>query len=195
MMEDLHAWEQRILIALRDPDDLSDPLGPWWFEKFAVDMTALGGHSVLILLGVIVTAYLLLRRRFATAGLLLASAAGAMLASALLKMLVGRARPDLVEHLVEVRTPSFPSGHAMLSASIYLTLGVLLARQADEPAVGRFFVVVAAAITFLIGLSRVYLGVHWPSDVLGGWVLGTLWAWGTWELAARRISPPPRTAP
>jgi undecaprenyl-diphosphatase len=191
-MMDLHAWEQRVMLALRDPQDLADPVGPWWFERFAVDMTALGGHSVLGLLCVIVTAYLLLRRRSATAWLLLGSAAGAMLASALLKELVGRARPDLVEHLVEVTSPSFPSGHAMLSASIYLTLGMLLARQVAEPAVARFFIGVAAGIIVLIGLSRVYLGVHWPSDVLGGWLLGTMWAWGTWVLAKRMGS---RSAP
>ncbi len=177
-----------MMLALRDPADLSDPLGPAWFEKFATDLTALGGHTVLGLLGVIVTIYLLLRRRHAIAWLLLGSAAGAMLASATLKAIVGRARPDLVDHLVQVSSPSFPSGHAMLSASIYLTLGVLLARQAGEPRLSRFFIGAAAGITLLIGSSRVYLGVHWPSDVLAGWLLGTLWAWCTWMLAGRIAS-------
>lgn len=172
------------MLALREPADLSDPVGPEWLEKFAIDLTSLGGHTVLTLLVIIVGAYLLLAGRRATAALLAGSAVGAALVSHGFKLLVDRARPDVVEHLVEVSTPSFPSGHALLSACVYLTLGALLARQFPQPALRRFFIGVAAGITMLVGLSRVYLGVHWPSDVLAGWIVGALWAWGCWVLAS-----------
>lgn len=85
-------------------------------------------------------------------------------------------RPDLVAHLVEVHTTSFPSGHAMNSAITYLALGALLARAEEARRVRIFFMVVAIALTLAIGISRVYLGVHWPSDVLAGWCIGASWA-------------------
>lgn len=188
----LHQLERDLLRALREPADAADPLGPEWLEKFAVDLTSLGGHSVLTVLVVIVTAYLLLAGKRVTAALLVSSAVGAALVSQFTKLLVGRARPDVVEHLVDVSTYSFPSGHALLSASIYLTLGALLARQFAQAALRRYFIAVAASITVLIGLSRIYLGVHWPSDVLAGWLVGALWAWGCWRLASRFA---PRRAP
>lgn len=181
----LHQLERGLMLALREPTDPADPLGPDWLEKFAVDLTSLGGHSVLTVLVLIVTAYLLLAGKRATAALLVGSAVGAALVSHGTKLLIGRARPDVVVHLVDVSTFSFPSGHALLSASIYLTLGALLARQFPQPALRRYFIAVAACITVLIGLSRIYLGVHWPSDVLAGWLLGALWAWGCWRLASR----------
>ena len=184
----LHQLERGLMRALREPTDPADPLGPEWLEKFAIDLTSLGGHSVLTLLVVIVTAYLLLAGKRATAALLVGSAVGAALVSHGTKLLIGRARPDVVVHLVDVSTYSFPSGHALLSASIYLTLGALLARQFPQSALRRYFIAVAASITVLVGLSRVYLGVHWPSDVLAGWLVGALWAWGCWRLA-RRFSP------
>jgi len=183
-MTSLQEMERGVMLALRAPGDLSDPVGPQWLEKFAIDLTSLGGHTVLTLLVIIVGAYLLLAGRRGTAALLAGSAVGAALVSHGFKLLVDRARPDVVEHLVEVSTPSFPSGHALLSACVYLTLGALLARQFPQPALRRYFIGVAAGITVLVGLSRVYLGVHWPSDVLAGWMVGALWAWGCWKLAS-----------
>jgi undecaprenyl-diphosphatase len=147
-----------------------------------VDLTSLGGHAVLVTLVLLVAGFLLLDGRRATAMLVLASSVGAALLSAGLKVLFARPRPDVVEHLVGVSTPSFPSGHALLSAAIYLTLGALLAREFPRPALQRYFMGVAVMLTLLIGLSRVYLGVHWPSDVLAGWCIGALWAWSCWRL-------------
>ena len=181
----LQQYEQQVMLALRERWDLADPLGPRWLEKFAIDLTSLGGHSVLTILVIISAGYLLLAGRRGTAALVAGSAVGAALLSKGTKLLFDRARPDVVTHLVEVSTPSVPSGHALLSASIYLTLGVLLARQFPQPALRRYFVGVAAVLTVLVGLSRVYLGVHWPSDVLAGWLAGSLWAWGSWRLASR----------
>lgn len=174
--------DHEILLALREHGDLTDPIGPYWLQKAAVDLTSLGGHAVLVTLVLLVAGFLLLDGRRATAMLVLASSVGAALLSAGLKVLFARPRPDVVEHLVGVSTPSFPSGHALLSAAIYLTLGALLAREFPRPALQRYFMGVAVMLTLLIGLSRVYLGVHWPSDVLAGWCIGALWAWGCWRL-------------
>lgn len=181
----LEQFERGLMRALREPSDPGDPLGPDWVEKFAIDLTSLGGHTVLTLLVLIVTLYLLLMQKRATAALLAGSAIGAALVSHFTKLLFDRARPDVVDHLVAVSTPSCPSGHALLSASIYLTLGALLARQFPQPAVRRYFIAVAATLAVLVGASRVYLGVHWPSDVIAGWLAGGLWAWGSWVLARR----------
>lgn len=184
-MTSLAQLEQRVMLALRDGDDLSDPLGPDWLERYAMDVTSLGGHSVLVMLVLFAAGYLLLVRKREAAALLVACALGASLVSFGLKVLIGRGRPDLVPHLVEVSTPSFPSGHALLSASIYLVLGALLAREAPTLRLRRYFLGVAIGLTVLIGISRVYLGVHWPSDVLAGWLIGAGWALLCWKLEAR----------
>jgi undecaprenyl-diphosphatase len=103
-----------------------------------------------------------------------------------LKHLFGRERPDIILHMVMVHTPSFPSGHAMLSAVIYLTLGALLAQVVQRRASRIYFLTVAMVLTFLIGLSRIYLGVHYPTDVLAGWAVGLAWALFCW-LVARQL--------
>ncbi|MET0282042.1 MAG: phosphatase PAP2 family protein [Steroidobacteraceae bacterium] len=176
------ALDRQILLGLREPTDLANPIGPDWLRHTAVDLTSLGGHSVLTALVLLVAGFLLLDGRRQTAALVLASSIGASLVSSGLKILFARPRPDLVDHLVGVSTPSFPSGHALASAAIYLTLGALLAREFPRPALRRYFMSVAVALTLLIGMSRVYLGVHWPSDVLAGWCLGALWAAACWRV-------------
>ena len=168
--------DRDILLLLRNPADLSDPIGPEWLEESARDITGLGGHAILGLVTLATLAYLLLTRRRGAAWLVLVSICGAMLASALLKIGFERQRPDLVPHGVRVYTASFPSGHAMLSAATYLTLGALLARVHQQRRVRAFFLGLAVTLTVLIGCSRVYLGVHWPSDVLAGWSGGACWA-------------------
>ncbi len=177
--------DQQILLALREHGDLTDPIGPDWLQHTATDLTSLGGRSVLTTLVVLIAGFLFLSGRRRTAMLVLLSSIGAALLSTGLKVLFARPRPDLVEHLVGVSTPSFPSGHALLSAAIYLTLGALLAREFPQPALRRYFLMAAATLALLIGLSRVYLGVHWPSDVLAGWCIGALWAWGCWWVDKR----------
>jgi undecaprenyl-diphosphatase len=159
------------------------PRGPEWLAGAAVDITSLGGHAVLATLVVLVAVFLLLTGKRAASLLLVGSSVGAALLSAATKALVGRPRPDVVAHLVETSTASFPSGHALLSASIYLTLGVMLARVHAQRSLKLYFLVTAVVLTLVIGLSRIYLGVHWPSDVLAGWCLGTVWAGGCWLLA------------
>lgn len=170
------ALDRWLLQAFRSASDPSVPAGPGWLRRAMVDITALGGGSVLTLLTVIAAGYLLAARKPATAAFLVVAVAGGGVASTLLKLSFARARPDLVGHLVEVHTMSFPSGHAMNSAVTYLTLGALLARAEGDRQVRVYLMAVAVTLTLVIGSSRVYLGVHWPSDVLAGWCVGSAWA-------------------
>ena len=180
---DTEGLDRRILLALRNPADRSDPIGPSWFEEAARDVTGLGGHTILVLITLATAAYLLLVRKRGAALFVVAAVGGAMLLSAMLKLGFERPRPDLVPHGARVYTASFPSGHAMLSAATYLTLGALLARMHDRRRVKIFFLGLAIVLTVLIGASRIYLGVHWPSDVLAGWCGGAAWASLCWFVA------------
>jgi undecaprenyl-diphosphatase len=169
-----------VLLALRRPD--GTPIGPPWLALMMRDLTALGGMAVLGLAGLVALGALALRRRWRAVWLLLLSLPGAMLLNTLLKQHFDRPRPDLVTRLAEVATSSFPSGHAMLSAVGYLTLGALLAVAAERRRDRGYILGVAVVLTLLVGFSRVFLGVHWPSDVLAGWCLGAAWAMGCWLL-------------
>ncbi len=155
------------------------------------DVTALGGIPVLTLLALLSLGWLILRHRWRSVTLLVLALPGGLLLNTLLKRGFDRPRPGLVAHLAEVDTSSFPSGHAMLSAIGFLTLGVLLASGAERRRERAYILGAAVALTLLIGSSRVYLGVHWPSDVLAGWCLGAAWAMGCWLLLrfARRVYP------
>ena len=173
--ETLHL-DQAILLALRDPADLATPIGPPWLREVARDVTGLGGAAVLTFATLAVAGYLLLARKRGAALLVLLSVGGGTLVSTLLKMAYDRPRPDVVPHAVEVTSASFPSGHAMLSAVTYLTLGALLVRIEARWRLRCYVLALCILVTLMVGASRVYLGVHWPTDVLGGWCLGAAWA-------------------
>lgn len=175
-----HSLDERILLALRETTDRSDPIGPPWFEESMRDLTALGGTTILTLITLAVLAYLILVGKRHTALMVTVSIAGGAILSSLLKWGIGRPRPDLVPHGMEVYTASFPSGHSTMSAVVYLTLGALLARAQPRQRVKVFLLTLAASVTVIVGISRVYLGVHWPTDVLGGWALGAGWACLSW---------------
>lgn len=177
---DTRDFDRVLLLAFREPHDLTDPIGPGWFEEVMRDFTALGGHAVLTSIVLAVVGFLLLTRKRRFALLVALSVTAGMGLSSLLKSAFARPRPDLVAHATEVYTHSFPSGHAMLSAVVYLTLGALLARSRAEPRVKIYLLSVAVLLTLLVGVSRVYLGVHWPSDVLAGWAIGSAWALICW---------------
>jgi undecaprenyl-diphosphatase len=177
------AFDRAVLLALRNPANPADPLGPTWFEEAARDVTGLGSHTILIGLTLGVAILLALIRKRGAALLVLGSITGAMLISAGLKVLFQRPRPDLVPHAVEVYTASFPSGHAMLSAATYLTLGAIIAQVQASWHTRSYVIFVAILTTILVGASRVYLGVHWPTDVLAGWCLGAAWALLCWLAA------------
>lgn len=178
-----HVFDRAILLALRNPENPADPIGPPWFADVARDITALGGHAILTLVTLAVVGFLVMGRKRSAALLVVASIGGGMLLSTLLKLGFERARPDVVPHAVKVYTASFPSGHAMLSAITYLTLGALLARVQQRRRVKAFLLGLAVVLTLAVGTSRVYLGVHWPSDVLAGWCVGAAWAALCWFVA------------
>jgi undecaprenyl-diphosphatase len=177
---DTQHFDERILAALRDPSNPANPIGPSWLRGVALDVTALGSATVLGLTVIAVCGFLLLQglQRHALF-VLLASASGWVL-NAVLKEVFGRPRPEIVPHLREVLTLSFPSGHAMTTAVIYLTLGALLMRIADRRVTRLYIMGIAILATVLVGASRVYLGVHYPTDVLAGWLVGLSWALLCW---------------
>lgn len=197
-------YDEWMLLALREPTDLADPLGPRWVEELGRDVTALGGTGILLFWTAAAVGYLLLRRLRRTALFVGLAITLGMLASHLLKLAFARPRPDLVPHETHVYTTSFPSGHAMMAALTYLTLTVLLAyllgaRHREQ----LYLLIMALVVTLGVGVSRVYLGVHWPTDVLAGWTAGAFWALLSWVVAfwlrrrglleatsARKPSPP-----
>jgi undecaprenyl-diphosphatase len=170
------AFDERVLALLRRPDAPAVPIGPAWCRAAAIELTALGSVVVLLTFIAAVVGYLALERRLAMLVLVAGATLGGMVLSSLLKLVFGRPRPTVVPPLVEVHSASFPSGHSMLSAVVYLTLGALLARTTTRRRLRVYFIAVALALTFVVGLSRVYLGVHYPTDVVGGWAAGALWA-------------------
>jgi undecaprenyl-diphosphatase len=172
----IQKFDERVLLWFRRPEDLSVPIGPEWVLGAAREITALGSATVLLILIFSVAGYLLLERRYGLMGLVLVSTFGGVLMTTLLKGFFSRPRPSVVPHLVPVSSLSFPSGHSLLSAVVYLTLGALLARDTTDRVTKTYLVVLSATITVMIGLSRMYVGVHYPTDVLGGWVAGTFWA-------------------
>ncbi len=173
---DSFALDRLILQGLRNPANTSLPIGPGWLRGAMVDITALGGVTVLTLITVLTAGYLVASRKAGTAVFLVGAITGGAILSVVLKNVIVRSRPELVVHLVEVNTSSFPSGHAMNSAITYLTLGALLARAEKGRHVRIYLLAVAISLTLIIGASRVYLGVHWPSDVVAGWCVGAIWA-------------------
>jgi undecaprenyl-diphosphatase len=182
---DLHGFDRAILLALRRPDDPANPLGPVWLQVAARDVTSLGSPAVLTLVTLAALGFLGLKRQWRAALFVLGSICGGTAVSFALKELVQRPRPGFVAAVAQTQTFSFPSGHAFLSAVTFLTLGALLARVQRQAEVKIYLLAVAIAITVLVGISRVYIGVHWPTDVLAGWCAGAAWAILCWLIAER----------
>jgi len=193
---DTAAFDLAVLKALRLPGDPNSLVGPKWLHVAAADVTALGSITVLTLVVTLALALMLSLRRWSEALVVLVGAGGGVAISQGLKQLFGRERPDLVYRAVEAANPSFPSGHAMLSAVVFLTLGALAARFATLKRVKALALGAAVLLSLLVGASRIYLGVHWTSDVLAGWSLGAAWAMACWVAAwwwerrtGRRLDP------
>ena len=170
------AFDRAMLLAFRDPANLADPIGPPWLEGVVRDVTSLGSTALLTLIVVLSAGYLLVDRKRASAVLLLVSVIGGSVLSQVMKAVFGRARPEIVPHLMTETSLSFPSGHAMNSAILYLTLGALLARAQDGRWQQAYVFAATVLVALVVGISRVYLGVHWPTDVIAGWCVGAAWA-------------------
>jgi undecaprenyl-diphosphatase len=182
---DTQAFDTKILQALRDPHDPSKPIGPEWIEVSLLDLTALGGPTVLTLVVLAVIGFLLLQTRHRTALFVVATWLSGELVTSGLKHAFNRPRPTIVPPLREVFSTSFPSGHAMESAIVYLTLGAILMRVAEDRLTKVYCLGIAVLLTVLVGTSRVYLGVHYPTDVIGGWTIGFAWASICWLVEER----------
>ena len=179
---DATKFDQTILLFFRNADDLSDPIGTPWVEEMARDITALGGYTILSFVMCAVVIYLLMARQRAAACWILTAVVGGVLLSNVLKLAFERPRPDIVPHAVHVFTTSFPSGHATLSAITYLTLGTLLASLHASLRFKVYFLSLAVLLTLAVGVSCIYLGVHYPTDVLAGWCVGAAWAALCWTI-------------
>lgn len=182
-----HAFDMTVLEALHpDAANPSDPVGPFWLDHAAADLTAIGSVSVLGALSLAVGGFLALNRRRLEAGIIALAFGGGLALSQALKGVFGRERPPEIYRASEILNASFPSGHALLSAVVFLTLGAMLA-QTIKGRTGRIYVMsIAIAVVVLVGVTRVYLGVHWATDVLAGWAAGAAWATACW-LAERRL--------
>ena len=178
------ALDRYVILALRSSSKPTAPIGPAWLQEAARDITSLGSIVILGIITFAVIGYLVLDRKPAVAWLMLIAVFGGIVLNGLLKLAFARPRPDFVTHLARVFTTSFPSGHATLSAITYLTIGALLARTYPSFAISLYFMSLAACLTVLIGVSRIYLGVHYPTDIFGGWCIGAAWAIACWMLMA-----------
>lgn len=177
---DTRTFDEWLIRALRGSER------PLWLDSGMRDLTALGSVAVLTLVTAGVAGFLAIRRQSHALGLLGAALVGGLLFNATLKGYFARPRPDLIPHLAHVTSPSFPSGHSLLSTVVYLTLGALLARLVKERHLKIYVVGLALLLAFLVGVSRIYLGVHYPTDVLAGWTIGLIWAIACW-LVARHL--------
>jgi len=187
---DTAALDRGILLALRNPTDPSDPIGSRSFEEAMRDVTGLGGFTVVTLVTLVALLAFLMHGRRRHALVLAGTVLLAELSSDLAKTFYARPRPDLVPHGSYVYSASFPSGHSTMAAATYLTLAVLIASLEPNRGTKAMVFLLAAALVVAIGFSRVYLGVHWPSDVLAGWCLGAAWALAGWT-ALRRLNRKP----
>ena len=174
--QETQRFDDRVLRSLRTPADPATPIGPAWLPAAARNLTSLGSSAVLVLVVGAVVGFLALARMWRNLGLVLGASLGGLVLLVVLKRAFDRPRPTVVPPLVVETTASFPSGHAMMSAVIYLTLGTLLAQLCSGWRERVYVISVAGALAVIIGLTRVYLGVHYPSDVLAGWSVGLAWA-------------------
>lgn len=170
----------RILMALREEGDPANPIGPPWVEEMMRDFTALGGTGILTLIVIAVTLYYLIQRRYKEMLILVTAVGGAYLLSFFFKGLYDRPRPEFIPAGEYSYTASFPSGHALLATATYLTLGIIVTQLMTRNRLKAFVLLLAFFVMILVGFSRMYLGVHWPTDVLAGWIIGSVWAIICW---------------
>ncbi|WP_425992016.1 phosphatase PAP2 family protein [Brevundimonas sp. TWP2-3-2] len=175
---DGQAFDQMVLHWMQPV--AGQPRGPWWLHEAAADITSLGGIAVLTLFAVVALGMLLILRKWLSALLLLIGLAGGVALSEGLKALFQRERPPAAFQAVETLNASFPSGHALLSTVFYLTVAVMMTRAFPRRRLKAYVLGVGMAFALMVGLTRVYLGAHWASDVMAGWCVGAAWAMALW---------------
>ena len=180
MVDRAQQFDEWLLVSVRDAENPQYLFGPHWVDEAVRDVTALGGPAVLTFMIIGVIVYLLLKKSYRSAGLVFVATLGGLIISLLLKEFFLRPRPDIVPALMVETSPSFPSGHSMLSAVVYLTIGSLLARLETNPRIRVYTISIATLIAAMIGITRILLGVHYPTDVLVGWIVGFFWASLCW---------------
>lgn len=182
MEGETQGFDQWVVSILRSPENQAIPRGPRWLLETARDVTGLGSHAVLALVTLAATGLLLALGKHDSMWLILIATSGGALLSFFLKILFARERPD-IPHGIHITSWAFPSGHALVSAIVYLSLGALLARIVPGRVSKLYVLLFAIFLTFLIGTTRIYLGVHYPTDVLAGWSVGFSWALFCWLVA------------
>ncbi len=192
---DTNAVDTSILLMMRSAEDQNIPWGPFWFAEMMRDVSSLGSTFVLSLFTLCSAIYLYMAKHAKRAVYLIAAVIVGTALSNFLKISFARPRPDLVPHATETFTSSFPSSHSMMSAIVYLILGALLAQAQTNRKLKIYFLSVAIFLTLIIGLSRIYLGVHWPSDVMAGWLAGLIcatifWTGEYWLLQRKKSDDP-----
>jgi undecaprenyl-diphosphatase len=193
---ELETFDHFVLQSLRQSSDPKLLIGPTWLIETVRDISALGSVSVLTLVTLSVAGFCAIKRRLRLLVFFLSSVLGGTAVMLTLKYVIARPRPDIVPMLSDVTDPSYPSGHSMISAIVYLTLGALLARSTSNHVLKVYYLLASAVLTFLVGCSRVYLGVHYPTDVLAGWAAGASWSALTYFAASilqRRKAVEPET--
>lgn len=174
------AIDRHLILLLRTPGDLNDPIGSKNVEEAVRDVTALGGTTLVIVVSVVAILSFLFHKKRIHALVMAAVVLAAWVSSSVMKAFYGRPRPELVPHEAYVYSASFPSGHSTMSAAAFLTLAMLVASLEPRRRSKALAYALAALVIVGVGVSRVYLGVHWPSDVLAGWCLGAAWALAGW---------------
>jgi undecaprenyl-diphosphatase len=180
------SFDHAILLGLRNSP--TDPIGGPGVQAAIMHLSGLGSGAVTTLVCVIAVTFLCLAGRWRFAGLVVTCAVGTLLVMLILKGIYDRPRPTIVSAIDPPGDESFPSGHSMISSALYPLLGVLIARALPTRRLRVFAVLTGASMALMIGVSRLYLGVHYPTDVLAGWTIGCAWAL-TCGIIARRLSP------
>jgi undecaprenyl-diphosphatase len=177
---DTSAFDRKLIRLLRNSDMGGEPVGPAWFKDSMRDVTALGGFTFLTLMTTVVVLGLFFHRKRREGIIVALTAISSQTSIEILKVLYDRPRPDPVLPHLHAYTASFPSGHTTESTAIFLTVATAIATLEANDNTKMLTYAVATFAILSIGFSRVYLGMHWPTDVLGGWVLGTAWALVAW---------------
>ena len=173
----------RSMRSFGNPDRM---IGPPIVEESMRDFTALGGYAVLIMVSVCFSIFALVELSRESFRFFVVTVFGGFFLNVLLKSLVQRDRPAIVPHLSLVEgSTSFPSAHAMMSVVVFVTIGLVLSTRTRDRHLQRLFSIFPVWLSFVIGVSRVCMGVHYPTDILGGWALGLLWTWAAFRVRLR----------